>query len=784
MRIKSFNHQRGAATILMSVLVGFSITAMGLAVMMGVQSAQDKQITAQAQVNAQGIAWAGSEAFRQILAAMPDAELKKLTADSAITDANDGKNKLRPDILSINEVPAAGAVKAHKEIIVNFAAQDTNAQVGTNLQVVYNVFSGAGRPKIPPPTVVVFNDNGKLEGTVDIRNPEGKSEVLTVNGKVNATSKITGISAIFATGDVVLRDNQVREIKTNGTVTLGGSAQVTDELVGRAGVNIEEGYAGSVKSNGDIFYKPSRPKNVAAAVRPEVKEVVGNSVTITNQHNTNFLAVRSKTTASLSGNCDSDSCYQAVEAGGALTINLDKANTAASAERINCSAANQLPVTRATAPVFNSSCGSGAKMQLQKPSLLPINYIEEYSLEPRPIDVWDSEKDVNYLIRIVAARVGNASVTRTLVTVKNVKRTDKTGALDGEYEFVGSDKQNTTGYLCPLDNKGVQLSNCAKDLVFCTNGCWEPESKVAPATQFNVKGFVAPGVILFDGNVVLKGKDGGGNNISAASLLASGFIRTEGDVKSVALNFAGPKGRSVTIPKPDDGNPIVESRAKVTVALPGVCENLPDKALNLIPSNFCEEGKYNSTTADNLGNVALMAGGAGGAGTADKKITTTEAAYVESDKAEESSEMEKEANGRNRVTRTKIVPDAVSGKTFTTVLTDFYKGGDIQIAAKNVVFGSVLAGNIFRSEGQSNLYGYLVSSSLAKAPTPAIGAPAFNYGGLGLVENQLTSQTLIDRTIESEYYRPEELPGGGGGSDEGNEGAGAERVKVVRARYL
>ena len=39
-------------------------------------------------------------------------------------------------------------------------------------------------------------------------------------------------------------------------------------------------------------------------------------------------------------------------------------------------------------------------------------------MEPRPIDVWDSEKDVNYLIRIVAARVGNASVTRTLVTVK------------------------------------------------------------------------------------------------------------------------------------------------------------------------------------------------------------------------------------------------------------------------------------------------------------------------------------------------------------------------------
>ena len=89
--------------------------------------------------------------------------------------------------------------------------------------------------------------------------------------------------------------------------------------------------------------------------------MVGNSVTITNQHNTNFLAVRSKTTASLSGNCDSDSCYQAVEAGGALTINLDKANTAASAERINCSAANQLPVTRATAPVLTLAVAAALK---------------------------------------------------------------------------------------------------------------------------------------------------------------------------------------------------------------------------------------------------------------------------------------------------------------------------------------------------------------------------------------------------------------------------------------
>ena len=75
---KPLQHQQGAATILMSVLVGFSITAMGLALMFNINSAQNKQISAQAQVNAQSTAWAGGEAFRQVLEVMPTAELEQL----------------------------------------------------------------------------------------------------------------------------------------------------------------------------------------------------------------------------------------------------------------------------------------------------------------------------------------------------------------------------------------------------------------------------------------------------------------------------------------------------------------------------------------------------------------------------------------------------------------------------------------------------------------------------------------------------------------------------------
>ena len=78
-------------------------------------------------------------------------------------------------------------------------------------QVVYNVFSGAGRPKFRRQQWLLFNDNSKLEGTVDIRNPGVSQRVLTVNGKGGTPPQNNWNLCNFLPPAIfVLRDNQVR----------------------------------------------------------------------------------------------------------------------------------------------------------------------------------------------------------------------------------------------------------------------------------------------------------------------------------------------------------------------------------------------------------------------------------------------------------------------------------------------------------------------------------------------------------------------------------------------
>ena len=165
--------QQGAATIIMSVLVGFSITAMGLALMFNVQNAQDKQVTAQAQVSAQNLAWAGSEAFRQLLVSMPIGLVNVLPLNEPMTpiDSTNVQNRraaqiqgrLTPTVINRAAVAASGGLPARTEVTVNLAAVNPMAGVGTTLQMVYGIFTGAGSglPSLDP--ITFYHDAG-LQG--------------------------------------------------------------------------------------------------------------------------------------------------------------------------------------------------------------------------------------------------------------------------------------------------------------------------------------------------------------------------------------------------------------------------------------------------------------------------------------------------------------------------------------------------------------------------------------------------------------------------------------------
>lgn len=775
MHTQPLSAQRGAATIIMSVLVGFSITAMGLALMFNVQNAQDKQITAQAQVSAQNLAWAGSEAFRQLLTTMPIGlvnvlplnepmtAIDKANVTSSSADVPALAGSITPTIINRAAVAASGGLPARTEITVNLAAVNSMAGVGTTLQMVYGIFTGtgAGLPTLDP--ITFYHDAG-LQGTVNFKNVAAGTETLSVKGSVSLTSQVTGLNAVHATGDVTINNPGVvlKEVTANGTVSVSGDGKVLDKLVGLAGVNITQGFVGSVFSNGNINYRTGAPpmggSNIVSAVAAR------GSVTINNQNNLIFSDIGSVTTTSLSG-CSFGACFKRIEAGNTLTAYPPTMDRAYSRMGISCTPPppgplpfSLQPATEAVAPSF-SGCATAAansKFRTSTPSLKLIMQLPPIEMTPLKIDVWEHQAMANYYIRV--------SGLRTLVTVKNVKRAavapNPQVDLDGEFEFVRS---GTLGYLCPLNALGAQLPGCTVAAnpknVFCTDNCWTVQpggstSGAAPNT-FILEGKVAPGVIFFDGNLTLKF-----NPLSAAAFLASGYIKTEGNSgKSLALNFAGPSGGTAA-----------------GTTLPGVCTNLASAQLNLTPSNFClAGGTFDGAAANKLGNVALMAGGF------RRSVTTTTAAYKASDKALETTAANLQADGRTSYVITKITPNALAGTTTTEVITQQpYTGGDIQLAADNVVFGSLLAGNMLKTEGTSTIYGYVVSSALARTPSTS-GGSTLNDGGLGLTQNLLSAATNIDHSIQPQYYEGKSVPGAATGAPPSNTG---NDVRVLRSRYL
>lgn len=782
MRVHSLRFQQGAATILMSILVGFSITAMGLALMFNIQSAQDKQITAQAQVNAQSIAWAGSEAFRQVLTALPDDELKKLAKDNVFGNADGANNRLTPRIFEVKNVPAAGVAKAHKEVTVDLVAIDPAAQVGTTLQVVYSVFESATAPKPDPITQSTFNYDTQAEGTVS--HPGGNGENIAVNGDFNVTSSVSGVSSIFATGNVKIEVNNIvlKDVFANGIVTMQSNGNVLDSLVGLDGVDILQGFAGSVFSNSYVKYKSSKPPQGANAIVKSVESAGHND--IDNLGLLEFTSIRSNSYTTLKGGCDGTAatpnlCFKKVEARGDLSANPINIEEAFSLSAFNCIGGGQ-PGKTAQAPSFKSCDDNKTPTKFSKatPVIPEVQKRAKRDLSPLPIDVWDQEIYANYVVRFDKTLKGH------VITVKNVNRIGTTTAtLEGQYGLVRKDK-DSDGYLCPIKSTSYNASSnmleCSETLVnlFCTKGCWESaqdtkildsagtkdSSKTSQIYTYRLKDYVAPGVILFDGNLVLKHAS---VRLSAAALLAAGYISTEdNNSQTVALNFAGAEGGDVK-----------DASGKTLATLPGVCKNLAGGKINLIPSNFCLPD-FNSAAANNLGNVALMAGGQ------PRTVDTITALYKSGD---QSSTTTTETIGQlDRVTQTinKVTADAANNKTTTeTIVKQPYYGGDIRLAAQNVVYGSVLAGNLFKAEGDSKIYGYVVSSASALLKSPKGGGTLYNAGGLQLSGNGLTSKTTLDHSVTHGEYDGGVLPGTSNPDVDPPSNSG-EKVQLLRARYL
>ena len=78
----SIRRQRGVATLLVILMVGVGLVSVSLGTLHSVRSAQERQLVAHAQVNAQAAVWATVDVVRQYLKTLTPQQLAGLTQNS------------------------------------------------------------------------------------------------------------------------------------------------------------------------------------------------------------------------------------------------------------------------------------------------------------------------------------------------------------------------------------------------------------------------------------------------------------------------------------------------------------------------------------------------------------------------------------------------------------------------------------------------------------------------------------------------------------------------------
>ena len=194
-----FYQQRGIATILILILVGFATLGAVTGVIIQVRSTQEQGMALHASTQSQAKAWAGVEVVRQYLFGLQGAD-KWDDLTTAIAGAS--TNPVNIDISTMTGLTAAvvdyKSVSGTEYITVNIAAvtgANTKAASSSTVQVVYS-YAEATTSAPPSKNVLVFNDSLTLEGNVELINNSAESYNLNVTGNLVARSNIIGFDIL------------------------------------------------------------------------------------------------------------------------------------------------------------------------------------------------------------------------------------------------------------------------------------------------------------------------------------------------------------------------------------------------------------------------------------------------------------------------------------------------------------------------------------------------------------------------------------------------------------
>jgi len=573
-RHNAIARQKGAGTLVFTLLIGLAVTATSAGVMHSVRGTQVKSSAINAVTHSQTGAWVGAEAFRLYLSELDETGLNAMSNSLTIgMDTSYGAIEAKAiDVLDVGN--GKYQVSAH---IVNTHAV---ARASTALSVTYEVEpqdTPAPSNTTFPSNSINFGDSLVLRGEIDLIGPDGNPFDLSVNGDVTLDGiSITPLGSINANGKVTINsDVTARDIFANDDVLLVNTKVETVSTLGdfratqSASVNL-------LRANGDVTITSSgRFEDVFSLKNVDIQRS-GNDI--------GHGDINAGETITVSNASPLDT----LEAVGNITLNTDwtRVGEVVSMQDVTCPRDNWQLFTSVSANGSLNNCGNFANLQSGASNIVtPMTPLEPFVQDPFTVDVWSLRDAANYIISYDS----NEELIR--VTVNNIN-----GIPNGTDYFVGRyNGQSFVDYLCTaVDSTGNCLEPTDPLIPLCigaslVNTCLRYE---AGNDLFSFdSSLTAPGIMWVEGNLNL------GSGLGITTYLASGDITTRGVHETQSVNFGGYD--KVCLANADHIGDSADDarRARYTAEYSAH-----------YPTNLCDidNGLYTPVAS---GNIALAAGG-------------------------------------------------------------------------------------------------------------------------------------------------------------------------------
>ncbi len=562
--------QRGIATLLVVVLMGFTMMAIFFGVTGLIRSSQEQGMALHTSTQSQAKAWANVEVVRRYLFSILESDdwddLASAVANAAttpvtITLSGSGISDVTASIVDYD------ASEAPTEYItVNISAvtdTGTKGAASSTIQVVYR----KREPQLSWPesnNVLVFNSDLELDSSVELINTTGNVYNLNVAGSFTSRSTVIGFDVINSEENVLIESNaeDIGRIQANGDVKIDGNLNASSgstEIFARGNICLYSNafLRDEAQANGSIY------TSTGGAFLTDVT-AIGSS---------DWAGTQLCGVPSYAVDIDEDTTNIISEG----DVNLRSISVT------TISAEGDITGSAVAGGTVSGDNGGNTNVMEDPSHTVSITPVEELtiSVDIARFNALDHTDSVNYYVKRDSGK--------TKVVVKNVN-----SVSDGEY-FLRSRK------LCTADNDAT----CVASFLLCgTSDCFNYDSGTGTWTIIDAlitsSTMLMQGVILVDGNLTLQG-----TGLYYNSFLAQGNISVDGNHTIYAPNYAGYDGNLQTYDT---------SLTSLTGNVQGMCPNaLSGRApvsSTFYPTSHCDTAtpEFVQSFGGGIGNFSLASG--------------------------------------------------------------------------------------------------------------------------------------------------------------------------------